>query len=94
MHTDTLSNYEFSLQYQYYREVHVLGYLGVPASLINLIWEIVGPLMISEAYLDDITQNDIDLANKMRDFYVKPYGIITSNNLGGLIDLATDALFQ
>ena len=50
--------------------------------------------MISEAYLDDITQNDIDLANKMRDFYVKPYGIITSNNLGDVIDLATDALFQ
>jgi carboxylesterase type B len=72
----------------------VLGYLGVPVSLINLIWEIVGPLMISEAYLDDITQNDIDLANKMRDFYVKPYGIITSNNLGDIIDLATDALFQ
>ena len=51
----------------------VLGLLGVPPSLINLIWEILGPLMISEAYLEDITQDDIDLANKARDFYMKPF---------------------
>ena len=50
----------------------VLGLLGVPPSLINLIWEILGPLMISEAYLEDVTQDDIDLANKARDFYMKP----------------------
>ena len=68
--------------------------LNIPPSLINLAWEIVGPLMISEAYLDDITQFDIDLANKAREFYMKPYGVITSNNLKELIDLSTDCLFQ
>ena len=49
--------------------------LNIPPSLINLVWEIVGPLMISEAYLDDITQYDIDLANKAREFYMKPFGV-------------------
>ena len=56
----------------------------------------LGPFIVFEDLpgLDDIPQSDIDDANILKAFYVKPFGIVTKDNLSQLVRLGTDAIFQ
>ncbi len=72
----------------------LFGLLGVPLISLNLAWPVVGPLLISEAYLNQISEADTKISNDARMFYIKPFGLISNQSMGPLVDMATDALFQ
>lgn len=72
----------------------LIGLLGVTPTMIQLGWPVIGPMLLTETYAQDVTLNDIAFANEIKNFYIKPFGIFTHNNLEELLDMATDALFQ
>ena len=72
-----------------------LGLLNVKPWMINIAWPLLGPLLVFDK-LDprSISQNEIDVGNIVKGFYVKPFGIVTENNYEQVIQMITDALFQ
>jgi hypothetical protein len=54
---------------------------GILDAMVTLMWRpILGPALITEAFVGDITQNDIDIANIVKAYYMKPLRIITDSN--------------
>ena len=63
------------------------------ATGLNPLWWQFGPLVCSEVWVPgNATQNQIDLADSMKDFYLD--GWVSSSNLDKLIQLMTDSLFE
>ena len=75
----------------------ILGLFHLPLWFINIAWPQFGPLILFEKVpgLYNISQSDIDIANIVKGFYIKPFpSIVTQDNLPQLVQLTTDAVFQ
>ena len=68
-----------------------LNTIGIPPFLVDALWNIAGPLLVTEAWPWEATSNDIELAKKVKEFYFD--GTITNEKTKELIDMCTDALF-
>ena len=67
--------------------------INTVATGLNPLWWQFGPLVCSEIWVPgNATQNQIDLADSMKDFYLD--GWVSSSNLDKLIQLMTDSLFE
>ena len=72
-----------------------LNLMGVPLVLVNSGWFFEGPLLVSETWPWELTLNDIDMAFKVKSYYINStLGLITENNIGELIQMGTDSMFS
>ena len=50
--------------------------------------------MITESWPGSATQKEIDIANEVKDYYIRPDGVIDADNIKELIEMGTDAMMS
>ena len=71
----------------------IFAAMSIPLFLVNLGWSQIGPLMVAEVMPNEVTEIDTDMANEVKDFYLKSQGgVFTKYNLKEAMQMITDSI--